>query len=99
MASTRTTTQSSSSSGFEALFNEALAKYTQQTGKNLLDCSLASKIDSCDSPESLFSIFQEQAEEFEKVRNGDPNLILWLRSMLNGLHTLSARTSPVGPSK
>ena len=98
MASTRTICQSSSSSSVEALLNGALAKYTQWTGINLLDCPLASEIDSCDSPESLLSIFQEQALEFKEARNGDPNLVLWLESMINDLHTLSARTSLVGPS-
>jgi len=98
MPSTRTTSLSSSSSVLEALFSKALAEYTQQTGENLLDCPLASKIDSCNSAESLLSIFHERAQEFEEVRNGDPNLILWLRSTLNDLQTLSAKTRPVSPS-
>jgi len=98
MASTRTTNQPFSSSVFDALFSEAVAKYTQQTGKNLLDCPLASKIDGCDSAQSLLFIFHEQAQGFEEVRNGDPNLILWLWSMLNDLYTHLARTSLVSPS-
>jgi len=47
---------SSTSSNFEAIFNAASAKYTRQTGKDLLSHPLASKIDSCISPSSSLQI-------------------------------------------
>ncbi|KAN0111234.1 hypothetical protein V8E52_008714 [Russula decolorans] len=55
----------STSSNFEVLFNAALAKYTNQTGNDLRNHPLAIMIDSCDSPDSILDIFQEQARAFE----------------------------------
>jgi hypothetical protein len=83
----------STSSNFETLFNAALAKYTRQTGSDLRDHPLASKIDSCDSPESILDIFQEQAMAFDEFRNDDTKLFKCLRPVVNVLHALS--TEPV----
>jgi hypothetical protein len=58
----------STSSNFEALFNATLAKYTKQTGNDLRNHPLASRIDSCDSPDSILDIFQEQARAFKEFR-------------------------------
>ena len=88
MSSTRNAKETPSSE-FEALFNEALTKYTKKTGDNLRDHPLASKIDSCDTIESFLAIFQEQAHEFEEYRNGDSKLIEWLRPVVDGLLVLS----------
>lgn len=95
----------SSSSDFEALFSLAAALYPERTRgeitrtrKKTLTYPLASKIDGCDSVESLLSIFQEQARKYEQFKNGGPNSILWLRPMLNNLYTLSARFDLVSPS-
>ncbi|KAH9958651.1 hypothetical protein BJV74DRAFT_800005 [Russula compacta] len=87
MSSTRNTP--STSSNFESLLTAALAKYTKQTGKDLINHPLASRIDNCDSPDSFLVIFQEQAQEFSEFKNGDHKLIKWLQPIVNGLHTLS----------
>ena len=89
MSSTRSTSENSSSK-FNALFEEALAKYKEQTGKDLLDHPLASDIDSCDSADSFIAIFQKQAKEFKEFRDGDPKLMKWLQPVVNGLHSLSS---------
>jgi len=88
MSSTRNASETSSSN-FEALFNEALAKYTQKTGDNLRGHPLASKIDGCKSAESFLAIFQEQVQEFEEFRKDDSKLMEWLRPVVDGLLVLS----------
>ena len=75
---------------FEGIFNAALAKYADQTGHNLSNHPLASKIDGCDSAESILAIFQEQAKAFHEFRIGDPKLMKWLQPVVTGLYTLSA---------
>ena len=87
MSSTRNASETSSFN-FEALFNDALTKYTKKTGKDLRDHPLASKIDSCKSAEAFLAIFQEQAQEFEGSRN-DSKLIDRLGPVISGLLVLS----------
>ncbi|KAH9958459.1 hypothetical protein BC827DRAFT_1269518 [Russula dissimulans] len=43
------------SSNFEALYDAALEKYTEQTGKDLRNHPLAHRIERCDSPASLLA--------------------------------------------
>jgi hypothetical protein len=76
-------------SNFETLFNAALAEYTKQTGKDLRSHPLADRIDSCDSPNSILDIFQEQARAFDEFRKGDTKLFKWLRPVVNVLHAIS----------
>jgi hypothetical protein len=87
MSSTPNTTFTSSN--FEALLNTALTKYAEQTGIGLWDHPLASKIDSCDNPESILDIFQEQAQAFDELRKGDTRLFKWLRPVVNVLYILT----------
>jgi hypothetical protein len=77
------------SSTFGALFNVALEKYTKKTGKDLRNHPLASEIDSCDSPDSIINIFQEQARAFDEFKRGDTQLFKWLKPVVNVLHALS----------
>jgi hypothetical protein len=86
-------TSENSSSKFNALFDEALAEYKKQTGKDLRDHPLASDIDNCDTADSLLVIFQKQAKEFKEFRDGDPKLMKWLQPVVNGLYSLSSSTA------
>ena len=89
MSSTSNTT--STSSTFQAIFEAALKDYANKTGKDLhdLDHPLASRLDSCDSPDSILDIFREQAREFDEFRKGDTNLFKWLKPIVTVLHTIS----------
>ena len=81
----------STTSNFQAIFDVALNYYAKKTGKDLcdLDHPLASKLDSCDSPDSILNIFEEQAREFDEFRKGDTKLFKWLKPIVKVLHTLS----------
>ena len=73
MSSAPNTTSTSSS--FRTLFDDALAKYTKLTGRDLHSHPLASIIDRCDSPDLIPAIFQEQSRAFDEFRSGGPKLI------------------------
>lgn len=75
-------------SNFEALFQAALAKYSKQTGHDLVNHPRTAVLDHCDSPNAILAIFEEQARAFDEFRNGDPKLIKWLRPLVNCLHIL-----------
>ena len=79
----------SNTTSFNAIFNAALTEYTNRTGNDLRNHPLASKIDSCHSPESILDIFQEQAQAFDKFRKGDAELFKWLRPVVDVLHAIS----------
>jgi hypothetical protein len=79
----------STSFNFEAIFNAALTEYTKRTGKDLRNHPLASKIDSCDNPESILDIFQEQVKAFDEFRKGDNKLFKQLRHVVDVLHAIS----------
>jgi hypothetical protein len=87
MSSTFNTTPTSSN--FQALFNAALTDYTKQTGQDLRDHPLASRIDRCDNPGSILDVFQEQARAFDESRRGDTKLFNWFKSIVKVLHALS----------
>ena len=87
MSSASNTT--STSFNFETIFNAALTEYTKRTGKDLCNHPLASKIDSCDNPESILDIFQEQAQTFDKFKKGDTKLYKWLKPVVDVLHAIS----------
>jgi hypothetical protein len=84
---------SSTSSNFGVLFDAALEKYTEQTGKDLRNHPLVHRIDTCDTAASLLAVFQEQAQKFDEFRNGDHRLINWLQPIANRLHALSTSTT------
>jgi hypothetical protein len=90
MSSTPHTTFTSST--FEALLNAALTEYTKQTGIGLWDHPLTSKISGCDNPDSVLRVFQEQAQAFDKFREGDTRLFKWLRPVVTMLNNISIET-------
>jgi hypothetical protein len=81
----------STTSNFWAIFDAALKDYTKKTGRDLcdLDHRLASKLDSCDNPDSILNVFREQAREFGEFKNGDTKLLKWLKPIVKTLHTIS----------
>ena len=79
------------SSNFQVIFDAALVEYTKKTGKDLRDHPLASKIDSCDSADSIVDIYKEQAKTFDEFRKGDSTkLVKWLEPVVKVLHALSS---------
>ena len=84
------TSNSTSTSNFQAILNAALTKYIKETGTDLHNHPLASEIDCCDSPDSILNVFEEQAQAFEEFRKGDTKLFKWIRPVVEVLYTLSS---------
>src|SRR5579863_1850496 len=92
MASTSNTTLQSSN--FQAVFESALASYERMTEHNPITHPLFSRIDQCESPDSVLSVFQEQTQELEGFGIDDPKLMTWLKPIVRGLYTLLATADP-----
>jgi hypothetical protein len=71
----------------------ALRRYAKKTGKDLMSHPIAIRIDSCESPDSILRILQEEAQAFSEYRKEDPTLINCLSSVVHGFHALSS-TAP-----
>ncbi|KAH9044894.1 hypothetical protein EDB83DRAFT_1558369 [Lactarius deliciosus] len=79
-----------SSSQFELIFNAALNKFKEKTGKNLLDDWLAKELQNCDSVDAVMDIIQGQVKAFDRFMNGGSKLMKWVRSSVHVLYTISA---------
>ena len=89
---------------FRALVDTALDEYTKCIGQDLRNHPLAALINTCESPDSILTIFKEQSRAFDEFRNGNPKLVKWFTPVVNGLYAVSTQTvlsdsvSLVGPT-
>ena len=79
----------SSSSNFQLIFNTAVKAYEKRTKEDLLAHPLASQLQKCDSPASIFAVLQSQVDDLEQARKGDERLTKWLGPTINVLIAFS----------
>ena len=79
----------SSSSNFQLIFNTAIKAYEKRTNRDLLAHPLASQLQKCDSPASIFDVLQSQVDDLEQARKGDERLTKWLGPTINVLIAFS----------
>ena len=85
-----TYSSSSSSPNFQLIFNNALKVYEKRTKKDLLAHPLAAQLQACESPSSILSILQQQAQDLDQSRNTDDRWTKWLDPTVNVLYAFSA---------
>ncbi|KAJ7691815.1 hypothetical protein B0H17DRAFT_555825 [Mycena rosella] len=56
---------------FDALWNDALNKYSEETGSDLLRSRYAQLFDECDSVDTVLEALEEKMENFKKFRADD----------------------------
>jgi hypothetical protein len=78
---------STSHSNFVSIFNAALETYKLKTKNDLASHPLLPSLQSCDSPEAILAIFQEQI--FNQSKNDD-KLTRWVTPTVNVLYAFSA---------
>jgi fungal STAND N-terminal Goodbye domain len=78
-----------SPSNFRLIIDAALDEYTKQTGTDLTQNSFAHKFQHSDSPDHVLGLFQERAKEFKEYRDGNRELINFLKPAVEVLHALS----------
>ena len=81
---------SSSSSNFQSIFDASLQAYDNKTKNKLLDHPLATRLQSCDSPNAVLSALQDLIQQFDQCRASDERLKNWLNPTVNVLYTFSA---------
>ena len=80
------------SSHFQVLFEAAFRDYEEQTGKTLANHSLAEKLQSCDSVESVTAVLREQTEASSEIQGKD-KVLKPLKNVLSVLHKLSSTSA------
>ncbi|KAI0248661.1 hypothetical protein BJV78DRAFT_1156397 [Lactifluus subvellereus] len=65
-------------SNFTSIFETAAKEYKKLTKKDLHNHPFAAQFDRCDSPGAVLGVFQNQAQAFDQLRNGDERLMKWL---------------------
>ena len=74
-----------SSENFQAIFDNALEVYKKKTGKDLKSDPLLLRLESCDSPDAVLDVLQEQTSAFTKSGSRT-----WVKPTINVLYTFSS---------
>jgi len=77
------------STNFQDLFNTALEAYEKKTKKHLLTHPLSAKLQRCDSPDAILSVFQELVQQFDQRRCNNERLRKCLNPIVNVLYAFS----------
>ena len=80
----------SSSSNFELIINNALEKYKKRTKNDLITHPLAAQLQSCDSPNAILAVLQQQVQGLDQSRSSDERLSRWLDPTVNDIYVLSS---------
>ena len=80
---------STSSSNFQAIFNNALKAYERRTKKDLLAHPLAAQLQTCDSHSSILIVLQQQVQELNQSQSSNERLTKWLDPTVKVLYTFS----------
>jgi hypothetical protein len=80
---------SPSSSQFQAIFNAALKEYSQKTGKDIATDPITAELRCCSSPDAVLNLLQEEAQAFNDFRNGNRQAQL-MRKLKPTVHILLA---------
>ena len=71
---------------FASIFDAALESYRRKTKKDLASHPLLPRLQSCDSPDAVLSVFREQISAFDKTEDG---FTKWVIPTMNVLHGFS----------
>ena len=80
----------SSSSNFQLIINNALDKYKRRTKNDLLAHPLAAQLQSCNSPDDILAVLQQQVQGLDRSRSSDERWSRWLDPTVNVLYALSS---------
>jgi hypothetical protein len=86
---------SASHSNFAPIFNAALETYKRKTKTDIANHPLLPRFQSCESPEAILNVLQEQMPASRKSQNGDNGLTNWVAPTVNVLYSFSSSLGEV----
>ena len=80
----------SSSYNFQLIINNALEKYKKRTKTDLVAHPLVAQLQSCNSPNDIIAILQQQVQALDQSRSSDERWSRWLNPTVNVIYALSS---------
>lgn len=86
-----------SNSNYQHIFSDALASYKKRTGNDLTSNPLLPRLETCNSPNAVIALLQEQIPGFDQSRsdNDSERLSNWLNPTVN---VIAAFSGTIGDS-
>ena len=82
--------ETSSTSNYQVLFDNALKAYKHKTGKDLPSDPLIRKLESCNSPDAVLELLREQIPGFDQSGSSHDGSMKWLDPTVNVLYAFSS---------
>ena len=67
-----------------------MEKYRKRTKTDLITHPLAAHLQSCNSPNAILAVLQQQVQELGQSRSGDERWSRWLDPTVNVIYALSS---------
>jgi hypothetical protein len=80
---------STSRSNLDSIFNAAVKTYKKKTGNVITSHPLATELQSCDSPDAILTVLQNQIHTLDQSQSRDETFSKCLIPTVNVLYTLS----------
>lgn len=77
-------------SNYVSMFDAALEAYRRKTKNDIAKHPLHITLQTCNSPEAIVTVLQEQISAFSQFRNGDDRLTKRITPTVNVLYSFSA---------
>jgi hypothetical protein len=96
--------QNSARANYQSIFDSALQEYTKKTRKDLSSDPLFRRLQSCDSPDDIVTMLQQQIPGLDQSSDGssDDRLTKWLDPTVKVINafcaTIGGAVALVGPS-
>ena len=68
---------------------DAVDKYAEQTGINLMENPFADKVKGCDSPSAILSLLQDNLKAFKDYRDNNQKFIGCINPVVKFVHAFS----------
>ena len=82
--------QTTASSNFQLIINNALDNYKKCTKNDLISHPLTAQLQSCNSPSDILAILHQQVRELDQSRSTDERWSRWLDPTVNVIYVLSS---------
>ena len=79
-----------SSASFETIFTDASKEYKRQTKRDIASHPLATRLQSCDSPQAILAVLRDQVQKFDQSQSVDEKWVKWVDPTVNVLYAFSA---------
>jgi hypothetical protein len=76
----------------KSLFETALSEYEKRAETSLIETELSAKLKSCNCPDDVIAVLQDQAQAFQKYRGDRGTMMIRLKQAVNVLYNLSTST-------